>query len=306
MLRVMQRGYRTWLAVLTAWSGVALAGSGGAAVGGPTEPPAASKAPAPVDINALPFPVGEQISYRIYWSFVPVGQVNVVFERVEVDGRPLLAIRSTARTNRVLEKFYPVNDLLESLIDPATFLPVRFTKKISEGHYWTHEITTFDHARRRAYYESKKTGDKQNYAIDADTRDVLAMMYFLRSRPFVVGSNVTYRVMADEKLYDFSIDIQKDEKVKTDNYGTVASVKVEPKAAFQGLFIRKGRAWFWISRDARQLAVKMAAQVPVASITLELDKVSGPGKDFWIKPAPAGSPEQPKTEERHDDQKRPG
>ena len=304
---------------LAGWSCAAvwLAGAGGAVVQGAVEAcaaPAATNAapatetrtPALMDVAALPFPVGEAITYRIYWGVVPVGQARVVIERVEEHGRPLLAIRSTARTNRLLEKFYPVNDLLESLIDPATFLPVRFTKKISEGHYWTHEITTFDHAQRRAYYESKKSGAKSDYAIDADTRDILSMMYFLRSRPFVVGSKVTYRVMADEKLYDFSIDIQSDEKIKTENYGTVASVKAEPKAAFQGLFIRKGRAWFWISRDPRQLAVKMAAQVPVASITLELDKVSGPGKDFWIKPAPEDKPAQTKAEERHDDQKRPG
>ncbi|MCX6998545.1 MAG: DUF3108 domain-containing protein [Kiritimatiellaeota bacterium] len=316
MLCRMYREVRAWLAVLGGLSCAAVwgAGPGGPAARGATETraaPAATKAAAPAATNApalmnaaaLPFPVGEAISYRIYWGIIPVGQARVVFERVEENGRPLLAIRSTARTNRVLEKFYPVNDLLESLIDPATFLPVRFTKKISEGRYWTHEITTFDHARRMAHFESKKSGAKSDYAIDADTRDILTMMYFLRTRPFVAGTQPVYRVVADEKMYDFSIDIQKNEKVKTEHYGTVATVKVEPKAAFQGLFIRKGRAWFWISRDPRQLAVKMAAQVPVASITLELDEVSGPGQDFWIKPAPAGPPAQPQTEGRHDDQK---
>jgi len=268
--------------------------------------PAATNTAAPaVLVNAatLPYPVGEDITYQIYWGIIPVGRVRVVYERVEENGRALLAIRSTARSNRVLAKFYPVNDLIESIIDPATFLPVRFTKKISEGRYWTHEITTFDHAQRRAHFESKKSGIQRDYPIDADTRDILTMMYYLRSQPFVAGTKPVYRVVADEKLYDFTIDIQKEEKVKTDHYGSVASVKVEPLAAFQGLFIRKGRAWFWISRDRRQLAVKMAAQVPVASISLVLDKVSGPGDDAWIKPAPAGPPEQPKAEGRHDDQK---
>ena len=129
MLHVMPWDFRAWRVALAGWSCAAvwLAGAGGAVVQGAVEASAASDAtnaapatetrtPALMDVAALPFPVGEAITYRIYWGVVPVGQARVVIERVEEHGRPLLAIRSTARTNRLLEKFYPVDDLLESLI----------------------------------------------------------------------------------------------------------------------------------------------------------------------------------------------
>ncbi len=265
---------------------VALALAAGAA--DKDESPSATPTTAPpqlVRVEDLPFPVGETIDYTIYWSFIPVGQVRAVFEWTEENGRKLVAIRSTAKTNKVVEKLYAVNDFMESVMDPATLLPLRFTKKFNEGRYWTHEITTFDHAARVAHFESKKSGEKKDIPIAADTRDVLSMMYFLRSQSFVNGATNQYQCLADDKLYDFAAVIGDNEKVKINAYGKVPSVKMEPLAAFDGLFIRKGRIWFWVARDRRQLATRLSASVSVGSISIELDKVSGPGADFWVKPA---------------------
>ena len=65
-----------------------------------------------------------------------------------VGGRRLVCIRSRAVSNKMIEKIYAVNDIVETVVDPATGLPVRFTKNLSEGPHRYHEITTFDHASR--------------------------------------------------------------------------------------------------------------------------------------------------------------
>jgi hypothetical protein len=214
-----------------------------------------------------------------------VAVATAKFEWTELDGRKLLAIRTTARTSGIANKIYRVDDFLESIVDPETMLPVRFTKRAKEGRYWTHEITTFDHKNRVAHYESKKSGEKKDYPIDADTRDIISTMYFMRTRPFVVGTKPAYRCMADEKIYDFWVDVLKEEPVELERYGATTSVKVEPIAAFNGLFVRKGRAWFWVSRDQRQFLTKMVASVPIAGqFRVELDEVKGPGQDVWAQP----------------------
>ena len=248
-------------------------------------PVTGTNAPLLVRAQDLPFPIGEELTYRVYWGYIPVATAYAKFDWTEWNGRKMLKIRSTARTNKFADKIYRVDDLMESIVDPETLLPVQFTKKSSEGRYWTHEITTFDHQHRVAHYESKKSGDKQDYPIEADTRDIISMMCFMRTQPFVVGHKPHYRCLTDEKIYDFWVDVLKEEKVDLDNYGVTPSVKVEPIAAFNGLFIRKGRAWFWISRDKRQFLTKMVAEVPVAKITVVLDKVGGPGADFWVQPS---------------------
>lgn len=259
-------------------------------VSSPTDTSLVMVTNAPLLVRAadLPFPIGEELTYRVYWGYIPVAVATARIDWVEMDGRKLVSIRSTARTNKFADKIYRVDDLMESIVDPETMLPVRFTKISHEGRYWTHEITTYDHKNRVAHYESKKNGEKQDYPIEPDTHDLVSMMYYMRTQSFIVGQKPHYRCLTDDRVYDFWIDNIKEEKITTDNYGDVPSVKVEPVAAFNGLFVRKGRVWAWVARDKRQFLTKMVAEVPVAKIWVVLDKVNGPGSDFWVKPPEDG------------------
>ena len=177
---------------------------------------------------------------------------------------------------------YPVNDFLEAIIDPETFLPVRFTKTLSEGRYRADETTTFDHKNLKAHWKSKLNGKLKEFAIDPDTRDVVTFMYYMRRKQFEPDTVTKYRVMADEKVYDLVVNAQKVETIKLDRFGKMPCLRFEPEAKFGGLFVRKGRMWMWVSRDERRIATKISAQVPVASITLWLDQIGGPGDDFWV------------------------
>ncbi len=228
------------------------------------------------------WPIGEKITYRIYWGFIPVGSATTWTEWTEFEGRKLLAIRMRTLSNKVVEKLYPVNDTIESLIDPETFLPVRFSKDMSEGTHQYKETTLFDRKNKIARWESKLTGKKKEYPIEAETRDIPSLMYYLRTQTFTVGKREHYRVQADEKVYDLWLNIQKKEKVDTPNYGKVASIKVEPEAAFNGLFVRKGKVWVWMSDDTRGLAPRIEASIPVANVRAVIVQVEGPGTDFWV------------------------
>ncbi len=237
------------------------------------------------DSPALWFPVGERLVYKIYWGFIPVGYAVTTSEWIEEDGRTLLAIRIRGKSNSVVEKIYPVEDFLETIIDPETFLPLRFTKDLSEGRYRAHQRTTFDHANLTAKWEALDEGDdrEETFPIEADTRDLISLMYKIREGGFKEGMKLHYQVMADEKLYELIVEGGKKERVSLAHYGKKEAVKVEPKGKFQGLFVRKGRMWVWVTEDPRCLIVKIAAQVPVASINMMLLDVSGPGTDFWIE-----------------------
>jgi hypothetical protein len=59
--------------------------------------------------------------------------------------------------------------------------------------------------------------------------------------------------------------------------------RIEPEAAFNGLFMRKGKITVWVSRDDRRVCTRVDAEVPVANIHIVLDKVLGPGDDAWVK-----------------------
>ena len=229
------------------------------------------------------FEVGEKLVYQVNWGFIPVGTSVVTTEWIEEDGRRLLAIRFKTVTNHVVEKLYPVDDLVESIIDPDTFLPLRFVKRLNEGDYHCDELTVFDYKTLKARWEAKTSGKVKEFDIEADTRDIVSFMYFMRSTGFKAGDERAFRVMADEKIYDLTVKADKMETFGVGRFGKVPCVKLEPQAAFGGIFVRKGRMWMWVSDDSRHLCTKLAAQVPVAKVYIYLEEVHGPGEDFWVK-----------------------
>jgi hypothetical protein len=234
-------------------------------------------------LTGFNWPIGEKITYRLYWGVIPVGTAISWTEWTEIEGRKLLAIKMRTLSNKVVEKLYPVDDTIESLIDPETFLPVQFSKNMSEGKHKYHEVTIFDRTNKVARWESKLSGKKKEYPIEPETRDIPSLMYYLRTRKFTSGKREHFRVQADEKVYDLWLNIQKKEKVDTPYYGDVPCIKIEPEAAFNGLFVRKGKMWVWLSDDSRGLATKIEASIPVANVRSVVIKVEGPGDDVWVK-----------------------
>lgn len=250
--------------------------------------------PPPPSATNLWFTVGEDLKYDIHWGYLQVGESLITTRWVKHDdGRTLLRIRFESHSYGALDKIYPVQDLQESLIDPETFLPVYFLKKSRQGRHNYHEIVRFDHANRKAYWESFNKGKKKEIEIDADTRDLITTMYHLRSRAMNVGETWQMRVYTDEKIYDLVVRAPRREDVKLDRYGKVGSILFEPEASFQGLFVRKGKLYMWVSEDARRICTRMSAKIPVASVHFELAEVLGPGGDRWVKP-PEESPSPPK------------
>lgn len=235
------------------------------------------------NLPALWFPVGEETIYDIYWGFIHVGTSRAITDWVEQDGKPRLRVRHLTKTNRVVAQLYPVEDTIETLIDPQTFLPVYFRTKMSEGHYRNDEITVFNHGDGYGEQGSFRNGHVKKFKIESDTRDIVTLMYWLRRDEFTVGTTNQYRVMADEKLYDLFVKPTASEKQKVGDYGKVDVTRLDPEAAFNGLFMRKGKMTVWVSEDERRLCTKIEAEVPVANIHIALDEVRGPGDDAWVK-----------------------
>ena len=234
---------------------------------------------------ALWFEVGEELIYKLHWGVIYVGESRVTTEWVEEDGRRLLAIRYRTRSNAFLDRIYRVDDTVESIIDPVTFLPVRFTKILNEGRYSADEVTVFDHAALKAVWTNRRKNETREFEIEPDTRDLVTFMYYMRQIDFKTGERPQYRVMADEKLYDVWLNVGKVETMKLEKYGKVKSIKITPDAAFQGLFVRKGKIDIWVSQDTRRVATRLQATVPVADVHINLHEVRGPGDDAWVKNA---------------------
>jgi hypothetical protein len=229
------------------------------------------------------FPMGETLEYKVYWGVIPVAISRVTTTWEEDHGRKWIVIRFRTVSNETLSKLYPVNDTIESWVDPETFLPFKFNKRLNEGRYKCDETTLFDHIGGKAYFRSNTSDKRWAFTIKPDTRDIPSFMYFMRKTKFEPGQTLAYELMADEKLYDLIVKTDRLEKIKLPKYGKVDAVKCVPEAAFNGIFVRKGKMTMWVTSDERRVCVQMEADTPFANVRLKLQDVSGPGEDPWIK-----------------------
>lgn len=235
------------------------------------------------EVKDLWFPVGETMEYKLYWGIIPVGRAELRTFWDTKDGTNVVVIRATARTTAVVAAIYPVEDIIESTIDPDTFLPLKYTQHLREGRHERDDEVVFHHDRGEAVWKKAGREGTKTIAIDKDTRDVLALTYMMRGAGFEVGQKQGFKVLVDDKLYQLDVEGVKREKRKVAGHGKIKCLEVEPKAAFGGIFVRKGKVRLWFSEDDRKVCVRMSAKVPLASIKAVLKKVTGPGDDFWVK-----------------------
>lgn len=232
----------------------------------------------------LPFPIGEELIYSITWNGIPVAWSKAVTQMDTFEGREVLALRLTTRTYPFFDHIFRTDDFHESLIDPETLLPVRYTQNLQEGRYRCHEVTTFDYTTLKAHYVHQVNGKQKTYDLKPDSREIMSHMYFMRSVLLEENSETRYKVITDEKIYDLIIKAFKVEPVELPHYDReIPCLEVRPEAMFDGLFVRKGKATVWVSRDPRRLLTVARLSTPFGRVSITLHEVKGPGDDFWIK-----------------------
>jgi hypothetical protein len=243
--------------------------------------------------NELWFPVGEKLTYKLYWGVIRVGTSHLTSEWLEKDGKRYVVLKATARTTAVVNKIYPVEDYIESTVDPETFLPVKYVQKLMEGCHIRDDTIIFDHNAHKAYWTSGLTNAVKVIEIGSDTRDVLTLTYYMRPKGTEIGAKEDFRVLVDDKLYSLGVTVLDRENMKIPGFGKVMNLKVEPKARFGAIFVRKGKVLMWFSDDTHRICTKMVGEVPVANVKAILTGVEGWEDGKWggsteEKTGPAG------------------
>jgi hypothetical protein len=210
---------------------------------------------------------------------VGTGQLSTKW--ADRDGRRLIALVATAKTGPVVATLYPVDDVIESLVDPVTFLPVEVSQNLRQGWERKRDVTVFDHASRKAKWRSLLTGDEREIEIAEDTRDALCVVYHMRSAGLEPGQTVSFRVLVDNKLYDLMVEGQGIEPVRVPACGSRDCLRVEPLARFGQIFIRRGRMNFWFTRDRERVCTLVTGQIPLVSVRAVLTGAAGPGMKEW-------------------------
>ena len=146
-------------------------------------------APAGRPERAVPFRVGETLTYDVSWStFLVAGTVaTTVQEKKRSFDSTAYYMVAEARPTPLLSSIYPLYYKLDTLLDAYTLLSQRGSLYTEEGKRHYLKTTLFDRKALRAFFEYQSTTTvKADFPIAASTQDVLSAIYAsgrFRSKP---------------------------------------------------------------------------------------------------------------------------
>jgi hypothetical protein len=228
------------------------------------------------EVSKLPsagsFQVGEQLTYDISWLNITAGTAVMAVSGAGTDGaRPLAKLITTAQSRPAITKFFPVDNRVESSVDPATLLPEHLTFKRREGKK-KEDIEYIFHQKEGAVTVVKAWGN-ETLEMPPGTQDVISCLYYARSAlSLQPGSSLTMNVYHDKKNRKLDVRVEEIETI-SGSWGKVQAVRVLVVMPFQGLFLNQGNIRVWFTNDDRRIPVRMKAKVIIGSIVADL--VSG-------------------------------
>ncbi|MEY4705672.1 MAG: hypothetical protein RL042_1877 [Nitrospirota bacterium] len=222
--------------------------------------------------SARSFQVGEQLTYEISWLNITAGTAVMAVTGAGTEGdRPLATLITTAQSRPIITKFFPVDNRVESILDPATLLPEHLIFKRREGKK-KEDIEYVFHQQEGAV-TVVKGGTTERLEMPPGTQDVISCLYYARSRlSLLPGSSMTMNVYHDKKNRKVDVLVEAIETL-SGSWGEVETVRVLVIMPFQGLFLNQGNIRVWFTNDDRRIPVRMKAKVVIGSIVADL--VSG-------------------------------
>jgi hypothetical protein len=186
-------------------------------------------------------------------------------------GRPLVKLLTTAQSRPAITKFFPVDNRVESIMDPATLLPEHLVFRRREGKKKEDIEYTFHHKEGTA--TAVKGGTTEILEIPPGTQDVISCLYYARSElSLQPGSSLTMNVFHDKKNRKVEVRVEEIETL-SGPWGKAETARVLVVMPFQGLFLNQGNIRVWFTNDDRRIPVRMKAKVIIGSIVADL--VSG-------------------------------
>lgn len=286
------RSRPTFASVLCLWLVVSAAAAAQAPATKPAQPrtpppataarpaaPKTSPAPAasarPRSERAVPFTVGETLTYDVAWAnYLTAGSATLaVREKKPSYGSVAYYITAEGQPVSLLQKIYSVYYKADTLLDAYTLLPQRTSVYSNENGRERMKTTLIDQAKHTATYEVRTaTLVKRSVTVPAYTQDLLSAVYIMRAIPLNAGAKMTIPVTDSGKVMKVQVTVGQREAIRTPA-GTVPAWRVEPRvlgadAGAQGLAL-------WISDDARRLPLKLAAEVAVGTFTFTLREATG-------------------------------
>jgi Protein of unknown function (DUF3108) len=226
------------------------------------------------DPVALPFAVGEKLTYQIFWGPFVVGRATLEVVGTEpVDGHNCFHLVAKAKTSGLIDALFPVDSTAESWLDCDGLFTRRYREDRTEGKRHRNTESHYDYASKETVVTNRINGKQHHVSLDQPVQDVVSSLYVVRTKKLMLDSDQVFAISADTTTYNVTIHPDERKLVWVKPLGDVQALRIEPSPTLSVVSANKGRMWFWISDDARHLPLLVNSDLKFGSAKLVLFSV---------------------------------
>ncbi len=234
----------------------------------------AAEAPAePASGVRRAFMPGEKLVYNISWSNILNAGTAVMEVRKEGPAANDGVVRfvSTARSSGLVDKFYSVRDVVQSVFDVTTRESLSYSLDQSHGKRKKQRQLVFDQVHHKA--TMREDGTQEVFDVPKQVQDALSSLYYFRlSEGLTPGKVVTVNVLDGGKNWSVEVSVLAKEKIKTPA-GEFSTIKVKTYPKYEGVFMHKGEIFIWLTDDEHRVPVLMKSTITIGSIMATLTEM---------------------------------
>ncbi|MDG1698431.1 MAG: DUF3108 domain-containing protein [Polaribacter sp.] len=223
------------------------------------------------------FKSGEVLRYKMSYSgFFRAGTAVLEVKEKDFNGKKVYHSIGSGWTSGAVKLFFEVDDKYESYFDKDTIKPYVFKRKINEGGYKKHRITSFNYTSKKAYIQDFRLQKDTSVAF-YNVQDMLSSFYYLRNRDvknMKKGEEIAIDMFMDSQVYPFKLRFLGRETLKT-KFGAIKTMIFRPLVQSGRIFKAQESVTLWITDDANKIPLKLKADLSVGSLRAELEVYKG-------------------------------
>ena len=228
----------------------------------------------PVDlaqgVKSEPKPPGnERFVFGVEWRLIRAGVVTMEIHKngatLQLDSSGLVSALFK------IQDVYRVN-FEDNYCASSSLMDAREGKRHGETR------VTYDRAQNKAIFSQRdvitgKTVRESTIDTPACVGDVMATLTRLRAANLEIGKTVDLPMSDGRKAALVRVEAQEKEEVKTPA-GTFKAIRYEANLLNGVIYTRAGRAFIWLTDDARHMPVQIRLRMnfPVGTVSLQLEK----------------------------------
>lgn len=215
---------------------------------------------------------GEQSIIAISYLGVTAGYITMTSKDiVKIGDKMAYHYFARFKSRDAYRYFYWLDDSIETFVDKATFLPIKYSLIQREKKQNVDDLQLFDFKKLKVmtwYKRVKENANKEEHLdkyIPRYLQDSFAALQFVRGLPLHKGDKYDFPVSTRGDTWLLKIEVMGEETISVNGQDTKA-YRLRAETHFPGVLQKSGDINFWYAMDEGKRLVKFQAKVKLGSI----------------------------------------